>query len=135
MNFRRRLGPDEPEINLIPLIDVLLVILIFLAITTSFTRLNQLEVDLPQATALPLDTNTINVAISEDGVYTLDGVLLPDEGPEGIAAALRGAAEGRKDALLLISADAMSTHLSVVRILQAARLANISRVNFATRTP
>lgn len=135
MNFRRGLAADEPEINLIPLIDVLLVILIFLAVTTSFTRLNQLKVALPQASADAVDTTAINVAVSRDGLYAINGSLLPGRDVEGIAQALRTAIDDKKDSVLVINADAQSTHQAVVRVMQAARMAGISRVNFATESP
>ncbi|HEY9460693.1 MAG TPA: biopolymer transporter ExbD [Paralcaligenes sp.] len=134
MNFRRRLAADEPEINLIPLIDVLLVILIFLAVTTSFTRLNQLKVALPQASADAVDTTAINVAVSQDGLYAINGLLLPGRDVDEIAQALRTAADDKKDPVLVINADAQSTHQAVVRVMQAARMAGISRVNFATES-
>ncbi len=135
MNFRRAHNDDEPEINLIPLIDVLLVILIFLAATTSFTRFNQLKVALPQAQADAVQADTLNMAISREGLYALNGQLLTDTGSQGIAQALRAAAGDRKEAILVINADAQTTHESVVRVMEAARAAGISRVNFATQSP
>ncbi|TAL90555.1 MAG: biopolymer transporter ExbD [Candidimonas sp.] len=133
MNFRHPQPGDEPEINLIPLIDVLLVILIFLAATTSFTRLSQLKVDLPQAQANTMDTGAIHIAVSQEGLYALNGELLAGRGTDVLAQALLGAAEGKKDPVLVIDADAQSTHEAVVRVMEAARLAHIRRVNFATR--
>lgn len=135
MNFRRGLANDEPEINLIPLIDVLLVILIFLAVTTSFTRLNQLKVALPEASADAVDTTAVNIAVSQEGLYAINGLLLPGKDVEEIAQALRTAVDGKKDPVLVINADALSTHEAVVRVMQAARLAGIDRVNFATESP
>src|SRR3546814_4644784 len=73
MNFQRHPNRDEPEINLIPLIDVLLVILIFLAATTSFTRFSQIKVQLPQASADAPQPKAISLAISQTGLYALDG--------------------------------------------------------------
>ncbi|MBB5217253.1 ExbD/TolR family protein [Parapusillimonas granuli] len=136
MNFRRRLPDDELEINLIPLIDVLLVILIFLAATTSFTRYQQMKVSLPEARADALaEPEALNIAISQEGLYALEGRLLPGTTAADIAQALAAAAEGRPDAVLVINADAHSTHESVLRVMEAARQAGISRVNFATRSP
>ncbi|MBV6305966.1 biopolymer transporter ExbD [Candidimonas humi] len=133
MNFRPPQRGDEPEINLIPLIDVLLVILIFLTATTSFTRIKQLGIDLPQAQADAVDPKAINIAVSRDGQYALDGRWLQNADTAAVAAALAEAARGRKDPVLVINADAQSTHESVVRVMQAARLARIGRVDFATR--
>ncbi|MFC4276850.1 ExbD/TolR family protein [Achromobacter aloeverae] len=136
MNFgglRSRRG-DELEINLIPLIDVLLVILIFLAATTSFARFSQLKVTLPQAAAEQQVAAPIEVAISQDGHYALDGKLLEASTATDIAAALRGVAANRKGPVLVINADALATHQTVVNVMEAARQAGIARVNFATQT-
>jgi biopolymer transport protein ExbD len=134
MNFRRRQPDDEPEINLIPLIDVLLVILIFLAATTSFTRFSQLKVSLPQAQAGAADLDALNIAISQEGLYALNGQLLAGTSSQEIAQALSSAARNSNEAVLVINADAQTTHESVVRVMEAARLAGISRVNFATQS-
>ncbi|RTZ47724.1 biopolymer transporter ExbD [Candidimonas sp. SYP-B2681] len=134
MNFRSRQSDDEPEINLIPLIDVLLVILIFLAATTSFTRFSQLKVALPQAQADAADIDALNIAISQEGLYALDGQILPGASSQEIAQALLAAAGEHKDNVLVINADAQTTHESVVRVMEAARIAGISRVNFATQS-
>ena len=135
MNFRRRQADDELEINLIPLIDVLLVILIFLAATTSFTRLNQMKLSLPQAQADALDTNALDIAVSQEGIYALNGQLLSGNTATDIAQALRRAASDRPEAVLVINADAQATHASVLRVMEAARLAGVERVNFATQDP
>lgn len=135
MNFRRRLDGDEPEINLIPLIDVLLVILIFLAVTTSFTRLNQLDINLPQAQADAIENAAITIAISRDGLYAINGRLLPGRSVEEITRALRIAAHNTQKPVLVINADALSTHEAVVQVMQAAQRAGIGRINFATESP
>jgi len=135
MNFRRRMPGDEPEINLIPLIDVLLVILIFLAATTSFTRYTQLRVALPEASADAAESNTLDLAISREGLYALNGQLLSGADEQEMADAMRAAAAANKQAVLVINADAQATHAAVVRAMEAARLAGIARVNFATRSP
>ena len=121
MNFHHRRAHDEPEINLIPLIDVLLVILIFLAASTSFTRHRQLQVALPQAQAeAPDATPFLALAISRDGLYAL-------------ADALRQAAADKPNIALRIDADGQAAHAAVVRALEAARLAHIGRVHFLTQ--
>jgi len=135
MRFRRQSPDDEVEINLIPLIDVLLVILIFLAATTSFTRLNQIKVTLPEARADAVDTTAMNMAISQDGLYALDGELLASSELGDIVLALQAAKGAKTDAILIINADAQSTHESVVRVMEAAQRAGIERVNFATQSP
>ena len=134
MNFRRPLPDDEPEINLIPLIDVLLVILIFLAAASSFTRYTQMKITLPQAQAEAVDDTAIHIAISQEGIYALEGQILPAGPDDDIASALRAAAADRTEPVLTINADGQASHESVVRIMQAARLAGIGRVNFATQS-
>jgi biopolymer transport protein ExbD len=134
MNFGNSRDQDVLEINLIPLIDVLLVILIFLAATTSFARFSQLKVTLPQASAEQKAVAPIEVAISQDGHYALNGNLLEASTATEIADGLRNAAAGKTDPVLVINADALATHQTVVNVMEAARLAGIARVNFATQT-
>lgn len=135
MNFRHDAGHEEPEINLIPLIDVLMVILIFLAASTSFTQQRQLDIALPQAAAAtPDQTPALTLAISRDGLYALDGDYVNADTDQSLADALERAAQSRPDSALRIDADALATHASVVRALEAARLAHITRVHFLTQT-
>ncbi|MBP6019990.1 MAG: biopolymer transporter ExbD [Burkholderiaceae bacterium] len=133
MNFQSKRTEDDLDINLIPLIDVLLVILIFLAATTSFTRFNQIKLNLPQASADQIDQQAMNIAISQEGLYALDDNLLNANNSQDIAQALRQASAGRQDASLIINADARTAHESVIRVMEAARLAGITRVSFATQ--
>jgi len=134
MNFGGlRDNQDELEINLIPLIDVLLVILIFLSATTSFARFTQLKVVLPQADAEEETTAALEIAVSHDGRYALNGELLDGSTPAGLAEALRQAAAGKADPVVVINADAQATHQSVINVMEAARLAGLGRVNFATQ--
>ncbi|MVW70617.1 biopolymer transporter ExbD [Bordetella sp. 15P40C-2] len=134
MNFRhRRADREELEINLIPLIDVLLVILIFLAATTSFARYTQLEVTLPEA-AIERDTPpAITIDISRDGRYAINGTLIDAPSTADLADNLSMAAAGKDAPIILINADAQAAHQSVVNMMEAARLAGISRVNFAAQ--
>lgn len=135
MNFRGSRGErDELDINLIPLIDVLLVILIFLAATTSFARFTQLKVTLPQASMEQDTPPALEVAVSQDGRYALNGTLIDVSTPPEIADALRQAAAGKTEPLVVINADAQATHQSVINVMEAARLAGIGRVNFAAQT-
>lgn len=135
MNFKGRYADDEPEINLIPLIDVLLVILIFLAATTSFTRFSQIKLNLPEASASLMDINALNIAISQEGLYALDSHLLNATTTQDIAQALQLAIAGRENVSLVINADAHTAHQSVIRVMEAARLAGITHVSFATQGP
>lgn len=131
MNFRSRLSADDaPDINLIPLIDVLLVILIFLAATTTFARDRQLKISLPQASAEQMTTPTLEVSISQDGRFSLSGLIIS---AADLTANLKARHAGQPDSVLLIRADGMAPHQSVVHAMQAAREAGISKVHFATQ--
>src|SRR5690606_16038988 len=121
------------EINLIPLIDVLLVILIFLAASTSFVRYQQMQLALPQAQAEAAEPRALTLAVSQDNQYALEAQWLSGANVDEMAAELRKAAAGMENPLLVIYADAKATHESVVRAMQAARQAGISRVSFATQ--
>jgi biopolymer transport protein ExbD len=134
MNFHRR-RPDEPEINLIPFIDVLLVILIFLMLSTTYSRFTELQVQLPTADAEKMKERPreIVVAVASDGRYSVKGQLLEGRSVDGLAAALADAAAGRSDAIVVISADALATHQSVVNVLDAARRAGLSRLTYAAQ--
>lgn len=139
MNFRKRQPDDEIEINLIPLIDVLLVILIFLAATTSFNRYQQLKLTLPRASADAQQPDALRIAVSHDGLYAVQGQVLPGTTTTDVADALRqllGRESGSGEAaepVLVIEADAQASHAAVVRAMEAARLAGIERVHFATQ--
>lgn len=134
MNFRSHRGErDEVDINFIPLIDVLLVILIFLAATTSFARYTQLEIALPEANSQQDSPSEIIIDVSRDGRFALNRTLINASSPADIAALLSVAATGKTEPTLLINADAQATHQSVVTVMEAARLAGVSRVNFAAQ--
>jgi biopolymer transport protein ExbD len=136
MNFRPHRRREEPEINLIPFIDVLLVILIFLMLSTTYSRFTELQLNLPAADAEPMRQRPaeIVVAIGSDGRTLLDRKPVDGRSVELLAAELRAAAAGRNDVLLIISADALATHQSVVNVLDAARRAGLARLSFAART-
>lgn len=136
MNFRKLYRRDEPEINLIPLIDLLLVILIFLMVTTTYSKFTELQVNLPTAGAekpaeLP---DEILVAVSNDGRYMMDGAPAAFASPASFAQELRRQAQARKEPILVIHADAGATHQSVVSVLEAARLAGLAKVTFAAQS-
>lgn len=136
MNFRNPQAHEEPEINLIPFIDVLLVILIFLMLTTTYSRFNELQLNLPLANAdqLPTRPQEITVSLDTAGNYAIDGVVIGTANPAQLAAQLRTAAAGKPEAVLIISADGMASHQSVVSIMEAARNVGLARVTFATQT-
>lgn len=131
MNFRSSTSTHEtPEINLIPLIDVLLVILIFLAATTTFTRDRQLKISLPEAQAEKMSAPTVELLISQDGRYSMSGQIITSV---ELTSSLKSQLGGQTDSVLLIRADGMSPHQAVVLAMQAAREAGIGKVHFATQ--
>ena len=137
MNFQRGRDHDEPEINLIPLIDVLLVIIIFLMLTTTYAKFSGLEINLPTAEAGKQveQPNEINVAVTATGQVLVNKAPLTSADVQSISAALRRAAGDRKDPLIVINADAKATHQSVVDIMQAAQFAGYPHISFATQSP
>ena len=133
MRFHRPLD-EEPELNLVPLIDVLLIVLIFLAVTTTYSRYSELRLQLPGAEARPSEarTNEIVVGISADGRFALDKTVLPNTDPNAVAQALTQAAQALNQPLVVIHADAQASHQSVVNVMEAARLAGLARISFIT---
>lgn len=129
MNFRPFAATDDaPDINLIPLIDVLLVILIFLAATTTFTRDQQLNISLPQGTAEQMVTPAQEVAISQDGRILIAGQIVQKA---DLVDRLRTLAANQPESILVIRADAMAPHQSVIQAMQSAQEAGFSKVSFA----
>jgi len=136
MNFQRGSRRDDPEINLIPLIDVLLVILIFLMVTTTYARFSELQINLPEAQGETAkeDPLQITVSVNEQGRYEVNQTVLENGNVDGIVRALQTAAGPEKDPVVVISADAHATHQSVVRVMDAARRAGFPRVTFVTQS-
>ncbi len=126
---------DEPEINLIPFIDVLLVILIFLMLTTTYSKFTEMQLRLPVANAdaqrdYPKE---IIVSVAADGRYMVNKTPLPERGVDAVASAL-AAASASKDSVVIISADASSPHQAVITVMEAARRAGLMQITFATQT-
>ena len=134
MKFSRR-RVEEPEINLIPFIDVLLVVLIFLMLSTTYSRFTELQVNLPSANAEKLRerASEVVVAVSSDGRYVVNKRPVDGRSVELLSAELAAAAAGRPDTVVIISADAMAAHQSVVNVLDAARRAGLQRLTFAAQ--
>ncbi|MDH4234393.1 MAG: biopolymer transporter ExbD [Gallionella sp.] len=136
MNFQRGRSREEPEINLIALIDVLLVILIFLMVTTSYARFSELQINLPQAGG---ESNTakakpVNVTLDASEHYAINNQGVTYSGVEALAAALRNAADGQTDPIIVINADAKAPHQSVINVMEAARQAGYGRITFTTQS-
>lgn len=136
MDFQRGKKHEELEINFIPLIDVLLVIIIFLIVSATFSRTNELQINLPTAEAnapqeKPL---VVEVAVDASGKYLVDGKQLADGSVTGISAALQAAAKAsNEEPTIVINADANTTHQSVVNVMEASRVAGYTKITFATQ--
>ena len=137
MDFRRGAQREEPEMNLVPMIDVLLVIVIFLVVTTTYSRYSELQINLPTAEAsAPAERpSQINVGVTANGQYLIDKVALSVSDPATISVELKRAARGNPDPMIIVNADANSTHQSVINVMEAARLAGFSRITFTTQQP
>jgi biopolymer transport protein ExbD len=137
MNFQRGRRREEPEINLVPMIDVLLVILIFLMITTTYSRYSELEINLPRAVSPePVKrSEAIDIGISASGKYTINGMPAEYNGAGQLQDAMHKAANGQSDPVIVINADGAATHQSVVTVMEAARLAGYNHITFTTQHP
>ena len=135
MNFRPRTR-EEPEINLIPFIDVLLVILIFLMLSTTYSKFTELQLRLPVADSEAQRDypKEVIVAVTSDGRYSIKGVPIVGRSVDAVADALADAAKAGKDSVVIITADAMSPHQSVIIVMEAARRAGLNQITFATQS-
>lgn len=133
----------EPEINLIPFIDVLLVVLIFLMISTTFTRYQELAITLPTANGSEsqAEVKQIHIAVSRDGRFAINGKVTDRSGLSNALMQLSGQADGKdskKDSgnnlQVNIDADARAPHQAVMSALEAARDANLSNIVFSSQT-
>ena len=133
MNFRRH-PSEQPEINLIPFIDVLLVVLIFLMLTTTYNKFRELQINLPAANAEAVQSKPqeIVVAVAHDGRYAINGQVLEVASVEALVRLLRETATGNAQPVVVINADAAATHQSVINVMDAARRSGLSHITFAT---
>ena len=139
MNFRRGSQAEELEINFIPLIDVLLVIIIFLVVSTTFSKFSELKINLPVAEANPQEklNNQIDIVITQSNEYTINEKKLPDNSIKAIQQELtRIKSETSSDnpITVVINADALSNHQSVINVMEAARIAGLTKVTVLTKT-
>ena len=136
MDFRRGKQEEPLEINLVPLIDVMMVILIFLMITTTYSKYTELQINLPTADSEKQQerVNEIPVVVSAQGQYVVGKTPVPYRSPEQLAEELRRASASLKDPVVVISADAAATHQAVVRVMEAARIAGLTQITFTTQS-
>lgn len=136
MNFRKHhRREEEPEINLIPFIDVLLVILIFLMLTTTYSKFTELKINLPSANAQASKPRPreLVVVVTADGRYAINQRPIEGRSVDVLAAGLASAAGGTKDTVVVVTADASATHQSVINVMDAARRVGLSQLTFATQ--
>lgn len=135
MQFRKTARRDQPEVNLIAFIDVLLVILIFLMASTTFSQVGAMRVNLPTAAVQPeaAPPRRISVAVNADGEVAVDNRRVAARDVNALSLSLKQAAQANPDCVVEIRADAMATHQSVVQVMEAARLAGLQRLSFSTR--
>ena len=135
MNFRRGRAREDPYIDLIPLIDILIVVLIFLFLTTTYSRFAELQINLPEAAAERSSEKPAMLAVAVDagGKYAINGVPTVFNTTQGFATALKDAAKGAKEPVVAISADARATHQSVIDVMESARLAGYNHISFTTQ--
>ena len=135
MNFRTR-PKEEPEINLIPFIDVLLVILIFLMLTTTYSKFTELQITLPTADAERARDRPkeVIVSVAADGRYAVNRKPVDGRSVEVLTAELSAAANGAQDSVVIVSADATVAHQAVVNVMDAARRAGLAQLTFATQS-
>ncbi|MES2260785.1 MAG: biopolymer transporter ExbD [Pseudomonadota bacterium] len=140
MNFRRGRNREDPEINLIPFIDVLLVILIFLMVTTTYSKFTELQITLPTADAEKAQDrpHEINVTVDAKGNYTVNNVPVSFQNVAGLAESLKNAAkqgnQPGKAPVVIINADQFAMHQMVINVMEAARLAGYDKLTFAAQT-
>ena len=135
MNFKRKSSLEDPEINFIPLIDVLLVIIIFLVVSTTFSKFSELKINLPIAEANQSKDkdDSINIIITEDGQYSINERIIEAVSLEKLVVELKAESDGKTDMPVIINADAMTTHQSVVDVMEASRLVGLNRITFSTK--
>ena len=136
MNFQRGQQKEPLEINLVPLIDMMMVILIFLMISTTYSKYTELQINLPSAQAerQPDRPNEITVLVNAQGQYVVNRSAVPFRSVEQLADEMRRAGAGLKDPVVVITADAAATHQSVIRVMEAARIGGLSQITFTTQS-
>jgi biopolymer transport protein ExbD len=134
MNFQRGRYKEQPEINLVPLIDVMMVILIFLMISTTYSKYTELQINLPDADKQLERPGEVSVLVNAKGQYVINKAPVEFASIEQLAGELRRAGAGLREPVVIISADATATHQSVIRVMEAARIAGLSQITFTTQS-
>ena len=134
MNFQRGRIREEPEINLIPMIDIFLVIIIFLMVSTTYAKFSELQINLPQASGEETNSQAkqINVSVDASERYAINNTTTTFNTVQNLSQMLHTAAGDQKDPIIVINADAKAPHQAVINIMEAARLAGYGRITFTT---
>lgn len=134
MNFQRGRIREEPEINLIPMIDIFLVIIIFLMVSTTYAKFSELQINLPQASGEETGSQAkqINVSVDASERYAINNTTATFNNVQNLSQMLHTAAGDQKDPVIVINADAKAPHQAVINIMEAARLAGYGRITFTT---
>jgi biopolymer transport protein ExbD len=136
VNFQRGQEKEPLEINLVPMIDVMLVILIFLMVSTTYSKYTELQINLPSAQAerQAERPNEITVLVNAQGQYVINRSAVAFRSVEQLADELKRAGAALKEPVVVISADAAATHQSVIRVMEASRLAGLGQITFTTQS-
>jgi biopolymer transport protein ExbD len=136
MKFHRATSP-EPEINLIPFIDVLLVVLIFLMLSTSYSKFTEIQMNLPVADTAQQQQHPreIRVSVSRDGRFSVNRQALSGRDVPSLTRGLQSASQDVENPMVVISADAQAPHQSVMMVMEAARRSNLNQLTFAAQSP
>jgi biopolymer transport protein ExbD len=129
---------DEPEINVISLVDVLLVLVLFFMVSTTFLRETELSVRLPQAAAqtrLDAVGNGLEISVTQAGAYIVNGRELVNNERRTLRAAIERLLGEKRDVPVFIRADATATHQSVVTVMDVVGQLGFVKINIATVTP
>lgn len=135
MKFHRAPSP-EPEINLIPFIDVLLVVLIFLMLSTTYSKFTEIQMNLPIADTAQKQQHPreLKVSVSRDGRFSVNRQTLNGRDVPALSRAMVSASQGVENPMVVISADAQAPHQSVMMVMEAARRSNLNQLTFAAQS-
>ncbi len=136
MKFKRS-QVEDIQINLTPMIDCLLFILVFLLLSTTFNQQSRLNLSLPDAQGVPPKQydQKIEVMVDSSGHYAVNGQALSSKEVADLSAAIKQVAEDRRDLMFIIAADAKATHQDVIRVMDTAGQLGFVNVNISTKLP
>ena len=126
--------PDEPEVNLTPLIDVVFLLLIFFMVSTTFEQQSRIQIELPEATATPAETedDTLEIVIDAQGRYFIGERQVVNSELKTLKAAISKAVDGRELLTVIIRADASTPHQAVITALDATSQLGLTQISLAT---